>query len=108
MSTFKGAANDALARLLNGNSSDDNEFDALNTVIVESQVDLVEAHETFEKRKAIVLDKGHHKDWQQRELALTAMQECFENVPPPIVAENQDFLVTCTQILKNCLEENNI
>ena len=36
------------------------------------------------------------------------MQECFENVPNKIIADDQDYLQVCTMILKNCLEENNI
>ena len=62
----------------------------------------------FDKNKLIVIDKGQHKDWQMRELALTAMHECFEGTPSSIIKENLDFLQTCTIILKNCLEENNI
>ena len=71
-------------------------------------MDLAAAHENFEKQKAVVLDKGMHKDWQQRELALNAMHECFDLIPQTIVKDNQDYLSTCSQILKNCLEENNI
>ena len=36
------------------------------------------------------------------------MHECFETTPMKIVKENSEFLQTCTIILKNCLEENNI
>ena len=43
-----------------------------------------------------------------RELALTAMHECFEAAPQIIIKDNLDFLQTCTEILKRCLEENNI
>lgn len=34
--------------------------------------------ENFEKLKAIVMEKGTHKDWTQREIALNSLQECFE------------------------------
>lgn len=64
--------------------------------------------EAFDKNKMLVMEKGQHKDWTQREIALTAMQECFENVPNKIIADDQDYLQVCTMILKNCLEENNI
>ena len=64
--------------------------------------------ELFNKNKAIVQEKGQHKDWHERELALNAMHECFENVSLKIVKENEEFLGTCALILKNCLEENNI
>jgi hypothetical protein len=33
--------------------------------------------EDLEKHKAIIKDKGSHKDWTYREQALQAMQECF-------------------------------
>ena len=36
------------------------------------------------------------------------MHECFETTPSKIIKENSEFLQTCTIILKNCLEENNI
>ena len=64
--------------------------------------------ELFNKNKTIVQEKGQHKDWHERELALNAMHECFENVSLKIVKENEEFLGTCALILKNCLEENNI
>ena len=51
------------------------------------EVDTAEIQEDFDKKKAIVLEKGQHKDWQQRELALTAMHECFESIPQRIVKE---------------------
>lgn len=44
-------------------------------------VDMQAATDSFERNKAIVIEKGHHKDWQQREIALNAMHECFETVP---------------------------
>ena len=53
-----------------------------------TEVDMTIATEAFEKKKAIVLEKGQHKDWQQRELALTAMHECFETVPARLLKEN--------------------
>lgn len=46
-----------------------------------NEVDMAAATDNFLKSKAIILDKGQHKDWQQRELALNAMHECFEAVP---------------------------
>lgn len=54
------------------------------------------------------MQKGQHKDWQEREIALTAMHESFEAAPRKVIHENQEFLQTCVIILKNCLEENNI
>ena len=36
------------------------------------------------------------------------MHDCFEAAPSRIIRENQDFLQTCSIILKSCLEENNI
>jgi len=72
------------------------------------EVDMTMAQENFDKNRAIIVEKGQHKDWQQRELALNAMFECFETTPSKIIKENQEFLNTCTIILKNCLEENNI
>ena len=56
--------------------------------IERNEIDLTEAQEKFDKSKAIVIEKGQHKDWTQRELALTAMYECFENIPQSIVKEN--------------------
>lgn len=53
-------------------------------------------------------EKGTHKDWTQRELALTAMQECFEVIPQKMIREHEEFLSQCTVIIKNVLEENNI
>lgn len=46
-----------------------------------NEVDLSAAIACFEKNKSIVMDKGQHKDWQQRELALNALHECIEVVP---------------------------
>ena len=34
--------------------------------------------ENFERLKAIITEKGVHKDWTQREIALNSLQECFE------------------------------
>ena len=51
-------------------------------------VDLTAAKETFEKNKAIITEKGQHKDWHERELALNAMHDCFEVVPQKILKEN--------------------
>ena len=72
------------------------------------EVDTAAAQETFNRNKAIILEKGQHKEWQQREIALNAMHECFETIPASIVKENEDFLQTCTMMLMHCLEENNI
>ena len=36
--------------------------------------------ENFERLKKIIQEKGVHKDWTQREIALTSLQECFEVV----------------------------
>ena len=72
------------------------------------EVDLTMAQENFDRNKAIVMEKSQHKDWQQRELALNAMHECFETTPNKIIKESPEFLQTCTIILKSCLEENNI
>lgn len=46
------------------------------------------ATETFAKNKAIIIDKGQHKDWQLREIALSAMQESFEAVPAKVIKAN--------------------
>lgn len=64
--------------------------------------------EILDTNKAIVADKGKHKDWQLREQALVAMQEVFEAVSPSLLKENSDFIIECFNILKQCLEENNI
>ena len=64
--------------------------------------------EIFEKNKLIVIEKCHAKDWQIKELALQAMQECFENCTPKIVKENEEFVTTCTMLLKQSMEENNM
>jgi len=73
-----------------------------------NDIDMAAAQETFDKNKDIVLKKGQHKDWQERELALNAMHECFEVAPQKIIRDQREFLATCCQILKKCLEENNI
>ena len=46
------------------------------------------ATETFAKNKAIIIDKGQHKDWQLREIALSAMQESFEAAPAKVIKAN--------------------
>lgn len=56
------------------------------------EIDMTAAQEHFDRNKAIVMEKGQHKDWQQRELALNAMHECFETTPSKIIKENAEFL----------------
>ena len=53
-----------------------------------AEVDLTAATESFNKNKAIVIEKGQHKDWQQREIALNAMNEMFEIAPQKLIKEN--------------------
>ena len=36
------------------------------------------------------------------------MQECFENATPQIIKENEEFVTTCTTLLKQSIEENNM
>ena len=69
---------DALAQMLSAGQSAD---DAIETAVERPEVDSAAAQESFERSKAIVMEKGQHKDWQQRELALTAMHDCFEAAP---------------------------
>jgi hypothetical protein len=64
--------------------------------------------ENFERLKTIITEKGVHKDWTQREIALTSMQECFEMVNSKDLQLEQEFLTNCTVLLKQSLEENNI
>jgi len=107
--TFSAASKggDALAQILAAGQS-------INVVNIgegfesRNESDLKAAAESFAKHKVVVVEKGHHKEWQEREVALNAMHECFEAAPLKIVREEQEFLVTCCVVLKNCLEENNI
>jgi PDZ domain-containing secreted protein len=64
--------------------------------------------EILETNKAIIAEKGKHKEWGQREAALVAMQEIFESVTVSILKEEEEFITECFNILKMCLEENNI
>lgn len=76
-----------------------------NTGAKESQAKQME---TFEKNKRIIEEKGTHKDWQQKELALQAMQEIYEMVSFSVLKEQADFIGECVKIIKQCLDENNI
>ena len=64
--------------------------------------------EIFEKNAKIIEEKGTHKDWVQRELALQAMQETYEIVSAKLLHQKPDFIAQCLAILKQCLDENNI
>ena len=64
--------------------------------------------EVFEKNKLIVMEKGRHKDWMFKEIALNAMLECFENAKTLDIEANEDFVTECTILLKDSLETNNM
>ena len=36
------------------------------------------------------------------------MQECFENCTTQILKSNEEFITTCTTLLKSSIEENNM
>ena len=65
------------------------------------------------EKKAIIEEKGSSKDWQQKELALQAIQDVFSDQQGKNRIEmkdllEQDFLQNCLILLKTCLEENNM
>lgn len=65
-------------------------------------------HEQLEEYKKIISEKGSHKDWTQRELALNAMQELFSTDTGDILESEEEFLTQCSIILQTSLNENNI
>ena len=73
-----------------GNSSTDNLNEAQEAQMLE----------TFERNKLIVIEKCNQKDWMIKELALQAMQECFEHCTTAIIKKNEEFVTTCTMLLK--------
>ena len=36
------------------------------------------------------------------------MQECFENASQQLIKDNAEFVTTCTMLLKQSIEENNM
>ena len=62
----------------------------------------------FERNKLIVIEKSHIKDWQIKEITLQAMQECYENANPKLIKDNEEFVTTCTMMLKQSIEEPNM
>ena len=64
--------------------------------------------ESLDKFKSIIYDKGNHKDWTQREIALQNIQECFQLVAKNTLNADESFLSHCCLLLKQALEDNNI
>ena len=65
-----------------------------------SQETEAKQHEVLEKNKTIIAEKGSHKDWVQREMALQAIQEVFEIVSISILKEQTQLIGECITILK--------
>jgi hypothetical protein len=55
-----------------------------------------------------VKEKGSHKDWTQREIALNSMQELFNMDIQDLLEYEEDFLSQCSILLQTSLNENNI
>ena len=53
-------------------------------------------------------EKGSHKDWTQRELALNAMSELFALDTGDCLEGEEEFLNECSILLQTSLNENNI
>lgn len=65
--------------------------------------------QALEKYKQIISEKGSHKDWMQREIAMNNMQECFNlDVKDSLAVGEEDFLNQCSILLQTSLDENNI
>lgn len=62
----------------------------------------------LDKYKQIIKEKGQHKDWTQREIALTTIQECFSLNTMQVLDDEEEFLQQCSIILQASLDENNI
>jgi hypothetical protein len=59
--------------------------------------------------KAVIADKGAAKEWQEREVALKAIEEVFKEVRFEKKEVLEDiFLQDCLILLKMCFEENNM
>jgi hypothetical protein len=58
--------------------------------------------------KKIISEKGTHKDWTQREIALNTLQECFNLDCAEILTCEEEFLTQCSILLQTSLDENNI
>jgi hypothetical protein len=85
------------------NSNEENKADKQT-----SEAQTASNKENFLRLKTIITEKGIHKDWTQREIALTSLQECFEMVHAKDLFIESEFLTNCTVLLKQSLEENNI
>jgi len=48
--------------------------------------------QALEKFKQIIAEKGSHKDWTQREIALGAILECFGMKSKGILEHEEQFL----------------
>ena len=96
----------AVASLSIVNIGDD--LEAPTSCPVDDEATLAIKAEIFQRNMVIVVDKANHKDWTQKELALTAMQECFENASTVDIAAHEDFVTTCAILLRESLETNNI
>lgn len=46
----------------------------------------------LDKYKQIIKEKGQHKDWTQREIALTTIQECFSLNTMQVLDDEEEFL----------------
>ena len=65
--------------------------------------------QALEKYRALINEKGSHKDWMQREIALNAMQECFTlDGANDLLTNDEDFLVKVAILLQTSLDESNI
>lgn len=67
----------------------------------------------FSEKKTIIEEKGSSKEWQEREVALKAVQEVFapkpiKNLMPDKDLLEQNFLQNCLILLKTCFEDNNM
>ena len=63
--------------------------------------------------KAVIEEKGNSKDWQERELAVKAVEEVFRDKNGALTLHQKEvfddkFLQTCLILLKTALEENNM
>jgi hypothetical protein len=65
-------------------------------------------HEVFTRSKAVIESKEYTLGWQQKETALAAMQDCFENATELDLMSNEAFVTECTILLRDSLETNNM
>jgi hypothetical protein len=65
----------------------------------------------IEKYKVIINEKGLHKDWTQREIALNAMQDYLNNAnfeDESVINQDESFFLHCTVVLESAVGDNNI